>query len=626
MSSTFLGIEIGKRSLVAYQTGLNVIGHNLANTDNESYSRQKVNTVTEVPIYEPSMNRPERPGQIGQGVEVQDIRRARDIFLDSRLMQETGLQEYWDKSHEFLNQIEKIHNSLGDVNLREKLDIFWSRWQELSLDPSERAVRESLLESSESLVDSINSLFYRLDRGRREINEKVTGTVEEINNLSGAIRDLNVKILKSKTMGDNPNDLMDTRDALTEKLGKLVNITVNHKDNDETMIFIGERILVQGPVVNFLAARGNRENEGLADVRWESGDLLKLESGSLQAMLEARDVHYKREIEAMDSLAANLMARINELHKNGFNNYGKTGNDFFTYVSKGTDPLGNVDANGDNIAESTFIFQIKGINSLQAEDIIGENGNLTLADSGGGLVQIPYRSDEKISDLVARINVSSLNVNAYLDPEGRLAFTAKGTGQNPPMVIKHIEDSGRFLSGTAGMLNSSGAQGAFDYSRLNEYARLTGSELFTRTPHDHPASWIAINRVIKNDANQIAASDGIDYTGAGKDTAIGQGDGSIAMAIANLRTGDFPIENSAGIQDFYVNMITTTGVKASRAKLESEKYSALVQHLSDERRQVSGVNMDEEMTHMIAMQHAYAAGARVVSTMDRMLDIILKMA
>jgi flagellar hook-associated protein 1 FlgK len=36
-----------------------------------------------------------------------------------------------------------------------------------------------------------------------------------------------------------------------------------------------------------------------------------------------------------------------------------------------------------------------------------------------------------------------------------------------------------------------------------------------------------------------------------------------------------------------------------------------------------GVSLDEEMTDMIRFQHAYSANARMINTMDEMLDLIV---
>ena len=48
---------------------------------------------------------------------------------------------------------------------------------------------------------------------RRELNEKVISQVKTINDLGGAISELNTRIVESEALGDNPNDVLDKRDA-----------------------------------------------------------------------------------------------------------------------------------------------------------------------------------------------------------------------------------------------------------------------------------------------------------------------------------------------------------------------------------------------------------------------------
>ena len=81
MPSTFMGIEIGKRSLIGHNLGLTTIGHNLSNASVEGYSRQRVEMKAFPPIYMPGLNRELYPGQIGQGMEATRIERIRDMRL-----------------------------------------------------------------------------------------------------------------------------------------------------------------------------------------------------------------------------------------------------------------------------------------------------------------------------------------------------------------------------------------------------------------------------------------------------------------------------------------------------------------------------------------------------------------
>ncbi len=96
MTSTFSGLEIGKRSITAHQTAISTTGHNLSNLDTEGYSRQRVEFSTFDPIYLPGMNREETPGQIGQGVIIERVERIRDELLDKRIIAEENHEGYWE--------------------------------------------------------------------------------------------------------------------------------------------------------------------------------------------------------------------------------------------------------------------------------------------------------------------------------------------------------------------------------------------------------------------------------------------------------------------------------------------------------------------------------------------------
>ena len=95
MASTFMGIEMGKKSLYTEQTAMKTAGHNIANANTEGYSRQRVVMQTEVPLYDPGQTRDQRPGQIGQGVETARIERIRSHFVDDRIMCENSKKAYW---------------------------------------------------------------------------------------------------------------------------------------------------------------------------------------------------------------------------------------------------------------------------------------------------------------------------------------------------------------------------------------------------------------------------------------------------------------------------------------------------------------------------------------------------
>ena len=52
----------------------------------------------------------------------------------------------------------------------------------------------------------------------------------------------------------------------------------------------------------------------------------------------------------------------------------------------------------------------------------------------------------------------------------------------------------------------------------------------------------------------------------------------------------------------------------------------MVQYLENYRESISGVSTDEEMVNLVKYQNAYEAAARLISTIDEMLEALLRLA
>ena len=146
------------------------------------------------------------------------------------------------------------------------------------------------MQKSISLTTDINDKFRQLNGLRTELNSKITSEVTRINSITRSIADLNQKINTARSVGDNPNDLLDKRDMLVEELASMVDISTNLKDKDEFMVYVGGEILLQGSKVNLLKTEENPDNESFTSIKWKStNEDIVLNSGSLHANIIARD-------------------------------------------------------------------------------------------------------------------------------------------------------------------------------------------------------------------------------------------------------------------------------------------------------------------------------------------------
>jgi flagellar hook-associated protein 1 FlgK len=626
MTSTFMGIEIGKRGVQAHQQALNVTGHNLTNASTEGYSRQRIELSAFEPIYLPGLSREETPGQIGQGVIVERIERLRDQLLDKQIVAQASAEGYWQSRDSYIRKMDQIYLEPGDNSVRSKMDAFWDGWQELSNHPADTAPRTAVLERGKTLIDGIHNRYNSLKGLQTMADEDIQIKVAEVNDISRQIAGLNNEIQKIKAMGDNPNDLMDRRDLLVDKLSSLIDVTVDNRDPDEFMVHTAGFILVQGKIGRQFGLERNIDTEGYSQITWQdTGQNVHFRGGSLAALVELRDVTIEDEIQTLDNMTMNFVDLVNEVHRDGYGINGATGNNFFSEYPFVTNVNGNYDWDGDGAYDSSYIYRMNGTNVLESQAQVGLEGAITLSGADGGNVQIPYYPTDTVADIVTRINNAGAEVVARLNRDGFLSLKATTASmvegleiQNPDFVIRHIEDSGHFLTGYAGLLEASGPDAAYDWAGANAIETLRGgAEDYALAPIAHPSGWIEVNRALIKDPLSVASGFGEN------NRAANPGNGDAAAAIAAIRNTPVMVGQLRSFDDYFADAAGRIGLLGEQSGRSLETENLIMKNLHDLRQSISGVNIDEELSNMIKYQHGYAAAARFITTVNSLLDTLI---
>ncbi|MBQ6780398.1 MAG: flagellar hook-associated protein FlgK [Treponema sp.] len=617
MANSFGAIELGKRSLMAHTQQITTAGHNISNADTEGYTRQRVQVKTFDPIYRPDLERAETPGQIGQGTAIEQITRLRDELLDKRIVAQENQESYWATREKYYVMLEEIYNEPNDISIRTNMDKFWSAWQELSVYPDNQAARQAVVTRGESLTESIKQRFIGLSGIGDMINGDIEATVRQVNDLANQIASINGEIVRSEAMNDNPNDLYDRRDLLVEKLGALVNITTDTRDNDEFMVHLDGHILVQGSISRNFEIRTTTDNNSYSEVVWkDTKNLAEVSGGTLGALLELRDVDVRDELQKLNTMTMNFADLVNDVHKAGIGSNGVTGLEFFTQHPYVTDVNGNYDRDGDGQLDSSYIFRFTGTHALNPQDKVGLEGVMTLSGKSG-TVSVPYYATDTIDEVINRINDSDGEVKAYLDRNNHLVLkaTTATAMENPDFVIRHVEDSGMFLAGYTGILNGSGAANAYDFNQANAVESLAGG--FAVAPVLNPSGYIEVNQALRNDVLSVAAA---------MPTTRGEvmaGDGRGAVEIAAIRNTQVMIGKDRTFDDYFANSVTNVGLKGEQAETNLLSQNKIMGDLRDLRDSISGVNIDEELADIIKFQHGYNAAAKFITVIDGMLDTII---
>lgn len=618
MANSFAGIEIGKRSLMAHSTQIQTAGHNISNADTEGYSRQRVIVKSFEPIYRPDLERAMVPGQIGQGCDVESINRIKDELLESRIVEQKNVESYWETRDKYYSMIESVYNEPNDVSVRTNMDKFWQGWQELSTYPESDAARLAVVVRGQTLTNSIQQQYKSLRGIGDQINGDIEAVVKQVNDLSRQIASVNGEIVRSKGLGDNPNDLMDRRDLLVEKLSSLINVTVTQKDPDEFMVHTDGQIIVQGSLARQIETVGQLDNNGYGKLMWSDTKLdAEFHGGTLGALVELRDKDIRTEIQSLNTMALNFADLVNDVHRNAIGKNNTTGLDFFVQHDFVENVNGNYDRNGDGVEDTSYIFRMTGTNALKMQEQIGLSGTMTINGASGN-IDVAYFSTDTVEDVINRINDSNGEVKAYLDRNSCLvlkATSSKGM-ENPDFVIRHVEDSGMFLTGYSGILQGSGADNAYDFNRANAVDVLAGAQ-FAVSPVLNPSAYIEVNGLIQNDVSSVAA--------AFKNSQgfAEPSDGRAAVEMAAIRNTKIMIGSQRTFDDYFADTITNVGLKGEQAQNQLATQNKIMGDLRELRDSISGVNIDEELADIIKFQHGYNVAAKFISVQDELLDTLI---
>jgi flagellar hook-associated protein 1 FlgK len=129
------------------------------------------------------------------------------------------------------------------------------------------------------------------------------------------------------------------------------------------------------------------------------------------------------------------------------------------------------------------------------------------------------------------------------------------------------------------------------------------------------AGTFAVNPDLVSDSNLVAAGDTSD-----------SGDNRTAIEIASLQHGAFSISGDTQTFDNYYGMlVSNVGIDVRDSSQNYDYQSAVASQLDNYRESISGVSLDEEMVNLIKFQHAYDAAAKLISTVDEMLDTLIAM-
>jgi flagellar hook-associated protein 1 FlgK len=312
----------------------------------------------------------------------------------------------------------------------------------------------------------------------------------------------------------------------------------------------------------------------------------RLTGGSLSALFSFRDNYVGKYREKLDKMAQGIIWETNRRHSQGAGLQAFTNTSGTYSVNDTGKPLASDSTGlffGDKLQSgSSFVYVYNETTGLQTSG--------APLDFGGGTMFDP--------------NTHSLN-------DVRDAFNRT----YPGMIEASISNNQLLLKATDGHTFSFGTDTAGLMAGLGINTLFKGTK-----PGD-----MQINEKVAGDIDFLSTGH---VNGAGE---MNSGDNTTSLdmyALRNVEVEFFTVTEgttNTTLLDYYNGLVGNVGTDTSRAEFNKNFYTTLANDLDERQQQVSGVNLDEEMSDLIRYQASYTAAAKLITTADQMLQTVLSL-
>lgn len=604
------------------QASINTVAHNIANANTDGYVRKVISQESQI-----VQNR-------GAGVEIGLATRIADEFLIEEARRQatiTGESVVLDKYHSLAQ--DAFGNPASNLDMGNLIGELSVALEAFTTDHQTAAVAHEVLSSASEFTDTIHRLTDHVQRLRGEADHDIERVTAEINTDIQTIHALNVEIARVQNTGDANPELFDKRDLAVKQLAENIEISTYSQDDGVIALYTarGEALLDSTPrVVHYDAATtvqssttfsafsifrqdqidtttgepfdlnagvevissGVRailtpelQNDATPDADQTIVSLL--DGGKLQGLVEIRDKALPAIDDQLQELADGLRFALNKAHNdtvawpqpNALSGTRTDLTDFAAAPRSGTATLAVTDASD---GSTVLAFEIDVAALVDETDLINQiNANL------GALGSAAIGTE------------GQLEINLASSTHG-LAFSEG--------------DSSITVADAAGRDRDYGLSQFFG---LNDFFVLDGSK----------ATDLVIRPDIVSDPAKIGTAK-LDVTTPPLTATLGGvGDNRGARGLLDalnakqdvIARGGLPAKN-INLGSYASEIIAMSASNAHQAENRARAELAISDAVNFRNETVSTVNLDEELSSLMTLQQAYSVAARLISTVNEMLD------
>ncbi|HCB1603172.1 TPA: flagellar hook-associated protein FlgK [Citrobacter freundii] len=538
--------------LSAAQAALNTASNNISSYNVAGYTRQTT-------IMAQANSTLGAGGWVGNGVYVSGVQREYDSFITNQLRaaqnQSSGLTTRYE-------QMSKIDNLLSSKtsSISTSMQGFFTSLQTLVSNAEDPAARQALIGKAEGLVNQFRTNDQYLRDQDKQVNTAIKASVDQINNYSKQIANLNDQISRMTGVGAgaSPNDLLDQRDQLVSELNQIVGVEVSVQDGGTYNVTMANGYsLVQGSNARQLAAVPSSDDPSRTTVAYVDGVAGEvaipeklITTGSLGGLLTFRSQELDQTRNTLGQLALAFADAFNTQHKEGFDANGDPGKNFFDIGGPA------VLSNTTNKGTGALDVKITDSSSVQATDY-----KITFDGTDWQVTRLADNTSFKPTVTGGKMSFDGLEITVKNGALANDSFTVKPVGDAIINMKVAVSDESK----------------------------------------------IAMAEVSKNDLDPNVDK--------------GKSDNRNGQKLLDLQTKSTVGDKT--FNDAYATLVSDVGNKTATLKTSATTQNNVVTQLYKQQQSISGVNLDEEYGNLQRYQQYYLANAQVLQTANALFDALI---
>ena len=607
--------------LHANQASLSIVSSNIANAQTPGYITRSINQVETI------------TGDNGASVSVTGVNRELNQFVQTQLRSETSGGTYADQMASVLTQLQSVYGTPGaDGSLESAYSNFTSAMQTLSTSSGSSSAQISALTTAQNLAQTLNSATQGIQALRTNAEQDLSISVGQANAAMTQIAQINAQLQGMSSTDPAAATLMDQRDSAVDQLSQLMDIRVSTDNTNKTTVYTTNGVELVGAQASQMTF--NSQGSLTANSQWNSnpsksstGTLtIKLANGASIDMIATNSIssgQIAADLTLRDKTLVQAQAQVDQLASS-----------MATALSNSTTAGTAVSVAG---PKSGFDLDLSNV-------LPGNTINLTYTDSANtqhqlSIVRVDDPAALPLSNAGSNPNNQVLGINFSGGMASVVSQLNAALGSSNLQFSNTSGSTLRVLDNGTGAVTVNAASVTTTASSLaNGSPQLplftdgnslyTGSFTAIGSQQTGFAGRITVNAALLADPSKLTVYSTSPVTPAGDTTRSD-------FLYSQLTTGTFSYSPQTGLGStstpftgtltkYMQQFLSMQGNASTSATQLQQGQDVVVNALQQKLKTSSGVDIDTEMSNLIALQNSYAANAHVMSVVQAMMTSLMQ--